>query len=529
VSVSLRSSAAPVALNVDIIATLTHEQLWRRWLGDDIRTWAAWFCFLRSLFGLKLSAAERRIFKECTGRTAPRAGGYLSATLICGRRAGKSLTLAFIAVFLAVFREWPGVAGERRVIVIAASTARQARNIHSYCRALLTGVPALAQKLVRETSGELDLDTGISIAIEVANQGSIRGMSVIAFLGDEIAHWQTEGASPDREVVTAVRAGMGTMPGAMTLIASSPYAKKGVLWEHYRRHFGKENSKLLCWKAASRTMNPTLRKEVVAEAMAEDPDAAAAEFMAEFRSDVVSFVDRAVVEDAVVTDRREVLPGEMPGLVNIVAHVDAAGGDGRDSMTLAIAGKNPETGRAILLCAREVRPQFSPEAIAAEYAGVIRSWGLVEAQADRFAGSWPKEMFEKHGVTLFPSKTSSEIFIDTLPLLMSAKVELLSNDTLINQLASLERRVGRGRDHVAASGTGHDDVALAACGALVRAAKSDEAFQVTPIFIADEPLGNRYEEGLRGLRMPFPTGDFTRGDHLVGTLEWQKLKNMGKL
>jgi hypothetical protein len=328
------------APNVTIIQALEAEQLWRKWLGADPRTWSAWFCFLRALFGLKLTAAERRVFKACTNRVTPRAGGYTEATLVCGRRARKSLTLAFIAVFLAVFQEWPGVAGERRVIVIAASTARQARNIHSYCRALITDVPALASMLVRETATELDLDNGISIAIEVANQGSIRGMSVVAFLGDEIAHWLTEGASPDREVVNAVRAGMGTMPGAMTLIASSPYAKKGVLWEHYRRHYGKENSRLLVWKAASRTMNPTLRKEVVDQALAEDPDAGAAEFLAEFRSDVVSFVDRAVVEDAVVTDRREVLPGAMSGLLNLVAHVDAAGGDGKDAMTLAIAGKN---------------------------------------------------------------------------------------------------------------------------------------------------------------------------------------------
>jgi hypothetical protein len=70
VSGSLQNSTAAVALNVDIIAALTHERLWRKWLGDDIRTWAAWFCFLRSLFGLKLTAAERRIFKVHGARRA---------------------------------------------------------------------------------------------------------------------------------------------------------------------------------------------------------------------------------------------------------------------------------------------------------------------------------------------------------------------------------------------------------------------------------------------------------------------------
>jgi hypothetical protein len=341
--------------NVTIIDALTHPQIWRKWLGEDPRTWAAWFAFLRCLFGLTVSKAELKVFRACTGRTTPRAGGYLEATLIIGRRGGKSLVLALIAVYLAVFKTWPGVAGERRVIVVCASTVRQARSIHSYCRSLLTDVPALASKLARETSTELDLEVNggiISIVIEVADFRSIRGTSICAALLDEAAFWQAEGASPDKEVVTAVRAGMGTMPGAMLLIASSPYAKKGVLWEHRRRHYGRDNSRLLVWQAPSRTMNPTLRKEVVDEALAEDPDAAAAEYMAEFRSDVVSYIDRIVVEDAVVADRREVAPGDIPGLVNIVAHVDAAGGAGRDSFTLAIAGKDPETDKVILLCAR---------------------------------------------------------------------------------------------------------------------------------------------------------------------------------
>jgi phage terminase large subunit-like protein len=187
-----------------IVEALEHPDLWRRWLRDDPSTWSAWFAFLRALFGLMLSKAELKIFQECTGRTTPRAGGYLEATLIIGRRGGKSLVLAICAVFLAVFKKWPGVAGERKVIIVCASTARQARSIHNYCRALITEVPALAPMLIRETATELDLDNGISIVIEVADYRSVRGTSICAALLDEVAFWQAEGASPDKEVVTAV-------------------------------------------------------------------------------------------------------------------------------------------------------------------------------------------------------------------------------------------------------------------------------------------------------------------------------------
>jgi hypothetical protein len=164
----------------------------------------------------------------------------------------------------------------------------------------------------------------------------------------------------------------------------------------------------------------------------------------------------------------------------------------------------------------------------AEYATVIRSYGLIEGQSDKFAGSWPKEQFEKCGITLYPSRTSSQLFVDLLPLLMSGKVELLDNATLVNQIAGLERRVGRGADHIAASGSGHDDVALACAGALVRAAKADETFVAPLIYIADEPIAGKHELALRGYPMPFAGYPDSR-DHLTGTLEWERLRNMGKL
>jgi hypothetical protein len=106
---------------------------------------------------------------------------------------------------------------------------------------------------------------------------------------------------------------------------------------------------------------------------------------------------------------------------------------------------------------------------------------------------------------------------------MSGKVELLDNATLVNQIAGLERRVGRGRDHIAAAGSGHDDAALAAAGALVRAAKADETFVAPMIYIADEDLSGRHEARLRG----YPVAPISSGDHLTGTLEWTALRARG--
>ena len=37
---------------------------------------------------------------------------------------------------------------------------------------------------------------------------------------------------------------MATIPGAMLLCASSPYARRGALWDVFRRHYGKDNAEV---------------------------------------------------------------------------------------------------------------------------------------------------------------------------------------------------------------------------------------------------------------------------------------------
>lgn len=58
-----------------------------------------------------------------------------------------------------------------------------------------------------------------------------------------------------------------------------------------RSHWGNENSDALVWKAASRTMNPTLSEERIAAAILEDPERGRAEWEAEWRVGVSAALD----------------------------------------------------------------------------------------------------------------------------------------------------------------------------------------------------------------------------------------------
>jgi hypothetical protein len=211
-------------------------------------------------------------------------------------------------------------------------------------------------------------------------------------------------------------------------------------------------------------MNPTIDAEIIREAYEADPENAASEFGAEFRRDIASFVDRAVVEALVVSGRFELPP--MAGAV-YSAFVDPSGGSA-DSMTVAIACRNRD-GRGILVAVREVRPSFSPEAVVGEFAALLKMYRVYRVIGDRYAGEWPREQFRKHGIDYLPSeKTKSDIYRELLPVLNSGRVELLDHPRLMAQFCGLERRTARGgRDSIDHAPGAHDDIANAAAGALV--------------------------------------------------------------
>jgi hypothetical protein len=449
----------------------------------DRDTWQAWFSFLRVLFGLPLSEADKALVARCMGTEDVEPNGYREAWLVCGRRAGKSFVLALIAVFLACFGTWQPylTPGERGVVMIVAADRRQARTIFRYVRALIANVPMLSGLIERETADTIDLTNSITIEILTASFRTVRGYSLVACLADEIAFWRSdESANPDTEILAAIRPAMATIPGAMLLCASSPYARRGAMWTAFRKHFGKPGP-VLVWKADTRTMNPTVPQSVIDEAMEADPASAGAEYGAQFRQDVETFVSREVIDAAVVPDRHE-----LPPLASIEykAFVDPSGGSA-DSMTLAIAHREGE--RVIIDAVREKRPPFSPDGTVQDFCELLKTYRLRSVTGDRYAGEWPRERFKVHGITYeVGEKPASDLYRDLLPMLNSGRVELLDLPRLIAQLCGLERRTARsGKDSISHAPGSHDDIANSVAGVVSLAGVAARRILITPE-VADE-------------------------------------------
>src|SRR5262249_20697967 len=262
----------------------------------------------------------------------------------------------------------------------------------------------------------------------------------------------------------AVRPGLATTGGPL-IIASSPYAKRGVLYETHKRHYGAGGDPLiLVAHGASREFNPSLPQSVVDRALERDHAAASAEYLANFRTDIESYVSREAIEACVVLGVRERAP--VPD-ITYTAFVDPSGGSA-DSFTLAIGHQQGEV--AVVDALREVRPPFSPESVVAEFADLLNRYSVSTITGDRYAGEWPREQFRKLGIQYEPAtRAKSELYKDLLARVNSGQVELLDHPRCVAQLCSLERRTARGgRDSIDHAPGAHDDVANAIAGLVVQ-------------------------------------------------------------
>lgn len=464
---------------MNLIEAIRDPQLFGPWFKGD--SWNAWIVFLKALFGLTMDQEERNLFESLCGHHLTTSHPYNEAWLVVGRRGGKSRIVAVIAVFIACFHDFSKFLspGERGVVMIIAADRKQARVIFRYALAMLEGVPMLNRMIVRSDKESIELNNGINIEIHTASYRSTRGFTCVCALCDEIAFWRSdESANPDKEIITALRPAMATIPNALLIGLSSPYAKRGALYEAYRAHYGKE-SDVLVVQADTRTMNPTIPEKFIAQQYEKDPQSAAAEYGAQFRGDIETFVSIEALD--AVTAPNNLLPYDQN--YSYRAFTDPSGGS-KDAWTLAIA--HNLDGLAVLDLVIEKRPPFSPESVVQELAQVLKQYNIYTVHGDRYAGQFPRELFEKQGIGYQVSELNrSELYLELLPLIMSGKVQLLEHKRLLTQLSGLERRTARsGKDSIDHRPGSHDDLANSAAGALVLAKQPANDGAVYVVFSA---------------------------------------------
>ena len=436
-------------------------------------SWWSWRVVLKVINALPLDDRERAFAQEHTGRTIMPTEPVRRIYVGAGRRGGKSLMDAVQAVFHATKkRTWTLAPGETSTIPIIAADRQQATTIYGYVRGLLQSSPTLAPLIVGQpTKDRITLANRTVIRIFTASYKTTRGYSLAAAVGDEVAFWESSETStnPDREIINAIRPGLMTTRGPL-IITSTPYARRGVLWEGFKSYYGVEGADGVYWKAASLDMNPGLDPEEIAGAYEEDPEAAAAEFGGEFRSDLAAFISEELIASVTIPGR-----GDLPynPKYKYSAFVDPSGGSiGGDSFTLAIG--HTEGTTHIVDCIREVTPPFSTDGTVTTFCETLALYGVKDVHGDKYAGEWPAQSFRDHGNVAYHQSDDpkSNLYLQALPLITSGKVELPEAKRLIAQLRALERRTSRaGKDSIDHPPRGKDDVSNAVCGLLALLAR----------------------------------------------------------
>jgi hypothetical protein len=347
--------------------------------------------------------------------------------------------------------------------LIIAQDQKTADIVLDYITANFEGSPILRQLIEARNARELRLTNGITIEVRAADFRNLRGPTYICVIADEVAFWFNENSSnPDDEILNAVRPGLATTRGPLFMI-SSPYARRGVLWDAYRKHFGKSGDPLiLVAQGTSREFNPTLPQSVVDRALERDPIANTAEYLAQFRTDIESFVSIEVVNACVSKGVYERAP-----VSGVIYHgfCDPSGGSA-DPMTLCVGHLDYNKKTVVVDCLREHTPPFSPEEVVDNFARTLKSYKVYKITGDRYAGIWPVELFGRHNINYEQSAApKSDLYRDLLPLLNSGRLELLDHTKCLNQLCGLERRTARGgKDSIDHAPGGHDDLANAVAG-----------------------------------------------------------------
>jgi phage terminase large subunit-like protein len=443
---------------LNILEFITHPEL----LNDQTLS-VAQQTFLKVTYGLPLNSEERAIFQRATGRTEYVPAEQKEATLIAGRRGGKTSKVAAPIAVYEAFRDHRLPRGDRGYVILIAPAKYQAKIAMRFIRTYLHSSPHLRKYMVRERSDEIELRNGISIVCYPCSYVAVRGLSIVCAICDELAFWQHEetDANPEEEVLSALRPAMATFPTAKLIKISTPFRKEGILWREFRQRGELDH---LVWHLPSPEMNPTLLPSILEQERKYNEEKFRREFLAEFTDQINGWITLNVLEACIVRGR-----AELPRLekATYVVAIDPA--FRRDDFGLAVLHRNADGPVIVDRVARWAGKENAPlpfEWVCENVARIIKEYGINAVWGDQYCAEVIKQYFHKLGIHFkeytFGGHTHGELFGNLKHLLVQRKIELLDDPTLLRQLRALEeRKEASGNIKIQASYGQKDDVAVA--------------------------------------------------------------------
>jgi hypothetical protein len=293
-----------MAGRISIVDLIDDDQL----LGKhyQLPNWAAARVILKAAHGEKLRGAESKTFRELCGDRDPPTKPVKEVDGVCGRRFGKdSIAVADVVHTSAFVDHRPHLRpGGKATVLICAVSKDQADTTLDYLRGFFSDVPLLRDLVVRDTNHGLELANRCEIVVTSNNfRDAARSKSIPLAIINEAGYLPSVGsAAPDIELYRSLVPAMATIPSSRLWIISSPYRKSGLLYDRFSKFYGKSDPDVLAFRGTTRQGNPTISQAVVDRALRDDPEGAPAEYLAQWRDGVSSFIGRELIESLVDHD-----------------------------------------------------------------------------------------------------------------------------------------------------------------------------------------------------------------------------------
>ena len=178
---------------------------------------ASWRALLIAMTGEELTDVERNCSPPSRGARASRWSRFLNSGGDWPSRGKDARYGRSYRIFGRLHRSsWRPGAGERGKVPLLAASTLQADQAFSFVSGVFSGSRNLRDLVEGSTSDTLALATGIDIEVRPASFRTIRGITCVAAICDEIAFWRSDdSANPDKEVLKALRPALATTGGLL--------------------------------------------------------------------------------------------------------------------------------------------------------------------------------------------------------------------------------------------------------------------------------------------------------------------------
>jgi hypothetical protein len=384
---------------------------------------------------------------------------------------------------------------DTQIFLIAQDIDTAASHLNFVAQAINSS-KLLSKEIETHNAQSLVLKNGLKLVPAPPTIKSSRGLAIPVINMDEAGFWYTDpkAVNPDYEVERAVQYAMSQFPHAKQILTSTPYIKRGLVWDYFRAgtdgvlltcsscakahvpcgHMADERERfqdtLVVHASTAAMENPRIDRKRLIRLQSKDPEAFIRESLAQFVDSISGFFKPDLVEQRVDTGvkEREKLP--RPGHSDdptpfYVAAMDPA--FRHDAFTFTVMHADPRYGIVQDALIRKLpvgNNPINPVDALNDIKFYLNLYGITTVYSDQYQLESLQQLAVERGFNIvgvdFTANSKAKIYGSLRALINQKRVRLLDHPEITSELIALEkRRTQTGHIQISAPPGGYDDVA----------------------------------------------------------------------